>query len=145
MFRPKRKGRQHVKSKKTIVDGIKFQSGLEAYTYRKLKEAGIPAEYEERQFVLIEGFMPNSDSWEFKYKKFVPRCKKVAPITYKPDFTCPNMSWVIECKGRANELFPMHWKLFKRHLKMTDQTPELYMPHSQKDVDVMIESIIENR
>ena len=145
MFRVKRKGKQHVRSIKTTVDGIKFQSKLEAYCYKQLRDNGILFKYEEDRFTLIEGFMPNSDSWEFKYKKFVPRCKKVAPITYKPDFTCPEMSWVIECKGRANESFPLRWKLFKRHLKMTDQTPELYMPHTQKDIDIVIAEILKNQ
>lgn len=137
MLRVKRKGKQNVRSKKTIIDGIKFQSGLEAYCYKQLRDNGILFKYEEDQFVLIEGFTPNSDSWEFKRKKFAPSSKKALPITYKPDFTCPNMTWVIECKGRANELFPMRWKLFKRHLKMTDQTPELFVPNTQKAVEVL--------
>lgn len=138
----KRKGRQHVRSKKTIIDGIVFQSGLEAYCYKKLRDNGIPLKYEEDKFVLIEGFVPTNESWEFKRKKFSPQKRKIAPITYKPDFTCPNMSWVIECKGRANESFPLRWKLFKRHLKMSDQSPELFMPHNQKDVDIVIAEIL---
>jgi hypothetical protein len=38
-------------------------------------------------------------------------CKKILPITYKPDFV--GRDFVIECKGRANESFPLRWKLFK--------------------------------
>ena len=38
-------------------------------------------------------------------------CKKILPIKYKPDFV--GRDFVIECKGRANESFPLRWKLFK--------------------------------
>lgn len=140
-----RKGKQSVNSKKTIIDGITFQSGLEAYAYKKLKEAGILFQYEVRQFVLIEGFTPTSASWESKRGKFVAKAEKVRPITYKPDFTCPELHWVIEVKGRANELFPMRWKLFKRHLKITGQTPELFLPHDRKEIDIAVQWIMGNQ
>ena len=39
----RRKKRGPVASKKITVDGIKFASGLEAYMYKALKEAGIDA------------------------------------------------------------------------------------------------------
>ena len=35
-----------VRSKKVIVDGIEFKSGLEAYMYKALKAAKIKAKYE---------------------------------------------------------------------------------------------------
>ncbi len=43
-FKKRKKG--PVRAKKTTVDGIQFASGLEAYMYKALKEAGIQAEYE---------------------------------------------------------------------------------------------------
>ena len=45
-----------VQSKKVIVDGINFASGLEKYMYLALKEANIPADYEGKTFILMEGF-----------------------------------------------------------------------------------------
>jgi hypothetical protein len=39
----RRKKRGPVVSKKTTIDGIKFASGLEAYMYKALKAAKIPA------------------------------------------------------------------------------------------------------
>ena len=42
----RRKKRGPVRSKKKIVDGIEFKSGLEAYMYTALKKAGIKAKYE---------------------------------------------------------------------------------------------------
>ena len=52
----RRKKRGPVVSKKVIVDGIKFASGLEAYMYRALKKAKIKAQYEKRSFELIPSF-----------------------------------------------------------------------------------------
>ena len=45
ILRRKKRGPVRAKKKK-VVDGIEFKSGLEAYMYKALKEAGIQAEYE---------------------------------------------------------------------------------------------------
>lgn len=37
-------------------DGIKFRSKLETYTYKKLKEAKIKADYEKHRFELLPAF-----------------------------------------------------------------------------------------
>ena len=38
--------------------------------------------------------------------------KKYLTIKYTPDFI--GKDFIIETKGRANESFPLRWKLFKR-------------------------------
>ena len=63
MKRYKRK-KGKIQSKKTTVDGIKFRSKLEAFTYKKLKEAGIKQEYESERYTLLEGFYYTSDAYE---------------------------------------------------------------------------------
>ena len=50
-YRRKRK-RGPVVSKKITVDGIKFASGLEAYMYKALKKAKIPAAYEGSTYTI---------------------------------------------------------------------------------------------
>ena len=101
----KTKKRGPVRSKKVICDGITFASGLEKYMYQALKEAKIKAEYEGETFVLINGFEFETSSYERQSNvkgEFVNRGnKKILPIKYTPDFT--NDSFIIECKGRANE------------------------------------------
>ena len=67
----------------TQLDGIKFRSKLEAYTYKKLKEANIKAEYEPIHFELIP--------------KFEYQGEKVRAMTYLPDFV--GKDFIIECKG----------------------------------------------
>ena len=140
-----KKGKQNVNSSKVIIDGIKFQSTLEGYAYKKLKEIGVPFEYEQKIFTLIDSFKQNAPSWETKHGKFIPRTETVRAITYKPDFTCPDMLWVIEVKGRPNELFPMRWKLFKRHLSRTGQCAELFLPKNRKEVDIAVQWVKDNQ
>ena len=117
-FKKRRRKRGPVVSKKTTYDGITFASGLEKYMYRALKKAKIHADYEGCTFTLQEGFMFDIESYERQSNgkgDMVNRgCKKILPIKYTPDFV--SASFIIECKGRANESFPMRWKMFKKYV-----------------------------
>jgi len=53
MWRGKRKKKGPVRAKKTVVDGISFSSGLEAYMYKALKQANIKAKYEGKTYEVI--------------------------------------------------------------------------------------------
>jgi hypothetical protein len=46
------------------MDGITFASGLEAYMYNALKDAGINAEYEKYTYELLPSFDFNNKSIE---------------------------------------------------------------------------------
>jgi hypothetical protein len=50
-----------------------------------------------------------------------------------------------ECKGRANESFPMRWKLFKRMINISRPYVTLYKPQNQKECDQVVELIIKNK
>jgi len=134
-----------VRSKKVTFDGIKFASGLEKYMYIALKKAKIHAVYEGATFVLQEAFDFKIDSFERQANgkgEMVNRGqKKIQSIKYTPDFISP--SFIIECKGRANESFPMRWKLFKKFIKNDMPHVTLYKPQNQKECDKVIELIIE--
>ena len=139
----RRKKRGPVVSKKVTVDGIKFASGLEAYMYRALKKAKIKAQYEKRSFELQPSFEFNNSSYERQSNgkgDMVNRGnKKVLAIKYTPDFEGKN--FIIECKGRANESFPIRWKLFKKYV--VDNLPDitLYKPQRQSECDEVIKLI----
>ena len=139
----RRKKRGPVVSKKVTVDGIKFASGLEAYMYRALKKAKIKAQYEKRTFELIPSFEFNNSSYERQSNgkgDMVNRGnKKVLAIKYTPDFEGTN--FVIECKGRANESFPIRWKLFKKHIAKHYPNMRLYKPQKQSECDDVINLI----
>ena len=139
----RRKKRGPVVSKKVTVDGIKFASGLEAYMYRALKKAKIKAQYEKRSFELQSSFEFNNSSYERQSNgkgDMVDRGnKKVLAIKYTPDFEGTN--FVIECKGRANESFPIRWKLFKKHIADNYPNMRLYKPQRQSECDDVINLI----
>ena len=143
MKRKYKRKRGPVVSKKVTYDGIKFASGLERYMYQVLKKAKIHADYEGCTFTLQEGFMLNNESYERQSNgkgEMVNRgCKKILPIKYTPDFVGSN--FVIECKGRANESFPMRWKMFKKYVNHKMSHVTLYKPQNQKECDKVIELI----
>ena len=143
-MRNKFKKRGPVRSKKVICDGIIFASGLEKYMYQALKEAKIKAEYEGEKYTLIEGFEFNVESHERQSNgkgEFTNRGnKKILPIKYTPDFV--GNEFIIECKGRANESFPIRWKLFKKFINRCYPHVTLYKPQNQKECDMVIELII---
>ena len=132
-----------VVSKKVTYDGIKFASGLEKYMYIALKNANIYAEYEGATFVLQEDFIFDIDSYERQANgkgKMVNRGqKKIQSIKYTPDFV--SSSFIIECKGRSNESFPIRWKMFKKYVKHKMKHVTLYKPQNQKECDQVIELI----
>ena len=137
----KNRKRGPVRSKKVICDGITFASGLEKYMYQALKKAKIKAEYEGKTFVLIDGFEFELSSYERQSNgkgQFVDRGnKKILPIKYTPDFV--GKDFIIECKGRANESFPIRWKLFKRFINDWQPRVTLFKPQNQKECDLVIE------
>jgi hypothetical protein len=141
------KKRGPVRAIRVTHDGVKFASGLEKHMYIALKKARIKAEYEGETFTLIDGFMFDSSSYERQSNgkgDMVDRGnKKILPIRYTPDFV--GDGFIIECKGRANESFPMRWKLFKRYVKENLPGVDLYKPQNQKECEVVIQLIIKNQ
>ena len=135
-----------VQSKKTTFDGIKFASGLEVYMYKALKKAKIKAKYEGKTFEIVSGFdfihpcyaRTANGKGEFKQRGG----KRILPIKYTPDFIGDD--FIIECKGRANESFPLRWKLFKKHLKDNNIDTILYKPQNQKECDRTVELILDS-
>ena len=147
MKRKVRKKRGPVRSKKVTFDGIQFASGLEKYMYVALKKAKIHSEYEGCTFVVQEGFMFENKSYERQANgkgQMVNRGqKKILPIKYTPDFVSD--SFIIECKGRANESFPLRWKMFKKYVKANLKHVTLYKPQNQKECDEVVKLILIKR
>ena len=137
------KKRGPVRAKKVSFDGINFASGLEKYMYMALKQANIKSEYEGKTYVLQEAFTFETDSYERqgngKGDMINRGQKKILNIKYTPDFVSD--SFIIECKGRANESFPLRWKMFKKHVKEHIPHVTLYKPQNQKECDRVVELI----
>ena len=124
-----------VQSKKITYDGIKFASGLERYMYMALKKAKIKADYEGMTYELFPGFDFNIQSYERcgngkgEYKN--RGNKKILNIKYTPDFI--GKGFIIETKGRANESFPLRWKMFKKHVIDELKPIILFKPQIKKN------------
>ena len=112
------------------VDGVKFKSKLELFTYRKLKDAGIICEYEATTYTLVPSFEYNGE--------------KVRPMTYTPDFVNEG-EFVLEVKGFSNDAFPLRWKLFKHKLFKECIVYDLYLPRNQREVLQVIQLILDRR
>ena len=140
----RKKKRGPVQSKKVSYDGINFASGLERYMYMALKNAKIKSKYEGETFVLLAGFHFDNEVYERcangkgDYKN--RGCKRILPIKYTPDFIGDD--FIIETKGRANESFPLRWKMFKKLMSESKIGPfTLYKPQNQKECDTTVELI----
>ena len=91
-------------NKKTIVDGIKFDSEMESHYYiylKQLKEIGEVVDFVlQPSYLLQEGFNLNG--------------KRIRPITYKADFKViykDGHEEVIDVKGKLTEEFKIKRKM----------------------------------
>jgi hypothetical protein len=136
-----------VVAKKVSYDGIDFASGLEKYMYKSLKDNNIVAQYESHTFELVNSFKFQNDCYERQSNGKGDFCnrgnKKVLNLKYTPDFI--GVDFIIETKGRANESFPLRWKLFKKWMTDNNDTRTLYKPQNQDQCDQTIELILQKR
>jgi len=143
----KRRKKGPVQAKKVSYDGINFASGLERYMYMALKKAKIKADYEGHTFELVPAFefvnecieRQSNGKGEFRDRGR----KKILNVKYTPDFVADD--FIIECKGRANESFPMRWKLFKKWMADNGDNRVLYKPQNQSECDEVIKLILQKR
>ena len=144
-FSKKSRKKGPVQAKKISHDGINFASGLEKYMYIALKKSNIKALYEGETFELQEAFNFPFESYERcgngkgEYKN--RGSKKILNIKYTPDFIGKN--FIIETKGRANESFPLRWKMFKKLMANNRLEPfTLYKPQNHKECDETVRLIL---
>lgn len=133
-----------VRAKKVLYDNINFASGLEKYMYKLLKDANLNFQYEGQVFELLPGFNFNNECYERQSNgkgDFINRGnKKILNIKYTPDFV--STDFIIETKGRANDSFPLRWKMFKYLMGSTCDERALYKPQNQKECDETIRLIL---
>ena len=146
-FKRKSNKKGPVRAKKVSYDGIDFASGLEKHMYIALQKAKIRSKYEGETFVLLPGFHFENKVYERQangkgeYKNRGE--KRILPIKYTPDFI--GEDFIIETKGRANESFPMRWKLFKRLVMNQFPNVTLYKPQNQKECEETVRLILLKR
>lgn len=136
-----------VVAKKVVYDNIAFASGLEKYMYQVLKDNKISAQYESHTFELVNSFEFQNNCFERQSNGKGDFCdrgnKKVLNLKYTPDFI--GLNFIIETKGRANDSFPLRWKLFKKWMMDNNDTRTLYKPQNKAECDRTIQLILENK
>jgi hypothetical protein len=136
-----------VTAKVVSYEGITFASGLEKYMYKALKDAKIEFRYEGESFELLPSFNFNNECFERQSNgkgDFINRGnKKVLNIKYTPDFI--GEDFIIETKGRANDSFPLRWKMFKYLMNLMNDKRTLYKPQNQKECDKTVELILKQK
>ncbi len=148
-FTPKQTENKKFKNAKThIYDGMKFRSGLEVFCYQKLKEANLDFEYEQRTFILQDGFTystPCLQSKNVKNKLSKKKNKllvesethKLRPITYTPDFVSISnkAGWIVETKGRIDDpTWSIKSKMFKLYLERNGYKVYLFLPSNHSEI-----------
>lgn len=140
-------------ARKTVVDGIKFKSGIEALCYQKLVDNGFFPEYENKRFTLFEGFKlrnnlhvfaPRSLKRSRAHELMEEYTKSILPITYTPDFylNVNGKNVFIEVKGKPNDVYPLKRKMYL--CAMNEGTDEAYFfePHNEAQINQLIEILV---
>jgi protein associated with RNAse G/E len=118
-------------NKKKIVDGVKFDSQLEAYCYNMLNILKIDFEF-QKTIVLIE--------------KFRFEGKAIRETTAIVDFVIKNDGKTIylDTKGFATEVSKIKYKMLKYQLKDQENNRVVWL-HSKKEVTDFINNLKTNQ
>jgi hypothetical protein len=141
-------------------EGIKFKSKQESKVYKLLVEAGLNPKYEAYTFIIMPGFYPSAPCYDVHYDRrlkarvFGLSKIKIQDITYTPDFIIEhnNITFVIEVKGRENDVFPIKKKLFRNwmegyHSRTNNQIVyfEVFnMKQTREAIEIIKQMIVEN-
>lgn len=146
--RRRKLGNKLIKSKKTTIDGIDFESRLEGGMYKLLKASGLEFEYEGETFEISSSFRFDNDSFERKTDgkgDMIQRGggKVVQKMKYTPDFiiTVGKTKYIIETKGHRTGEFNMRYKLFKKYINDNKLDYHLYMPHTKTECTKVLQII----
>lgn len=113
---------------KTEVDGIKFDSRLEAYMYTLLRGSGLTFEM-QKQYLLQQGFKYNGVS--------------VRPIKIVVDFFVVSKNLLIDTKGFQFRDGTIKYKMLKWYFyQLTDHPPTIEMPKDKKECNVLLNKIL---
>lgn len=122
-----KKGNAKVKNAtKVTIDGVSFDSKLEAYMYELLKGAGIAFEFQK--VIVVQP--------KFKYGG-----KVIRDIKCKIDFWLPTFNCIIDTKGHATDISILKYKLLKYFYYTKEQEPEVYMPSCKPECNFLINKL----
>lgn len=115
--------------RKAVVDGITFDSRLEAYLYELLKQEGIPFELKPT-YVLQDKFNYTGES--------------IRKLTITPDFLLTKHGYIADPKGLITPVAEIKFKLLKRHLKDKGENYKVVFLKNRTEVENFINAIKAN-
>lgn len=129
-------------------NSIKFRSLAEVMVYKTLLQQGFSPKYEEKTFLIWEGFTPTipfytKNSFKRKNKNIeivssstVKDSRTLGAITYTPDFifTYKDKTVIVEVKGFSNEVFPYKFKMFRKYLETLEGEYEVWEIFTKKQL-----------
>jgi len=137
-----------------IYNGIKFRSGLEVSSYKKLELSGLTFSYESERILLWKGLKlkevqviaPNKISAGKYTRELFQQTRALLNITYTPDFIVRYKDYKIyfDVKGMPNDTYPIKKKMLLRVLEERSLDPDdhyKYMFFEPHNVGQMEESI----
>jgi len=118
-------------AKKTVVDGVTFDSQLEAHLFSGLKNTGI--EFETQKSYELQG--------GFRYRGVAIRS-----IYIVVDFWIPSLNLLLDTKGWQTADSKIKWKMLKQKLNMAlifpdaihKEPPEIQLLRTKKECDSLI-------
>lgn len=136
-------------ARKVEYANIQFDSKLEVYCYKKLKEANLKFEYTEHRYVLVDEFKFIGNSYEMRKTKagktFKPVTNNIRQMTYTPDFVGiyphSKRKFIIETKGQPNDQFSLRWKFFKKYITDNNIDADLFVPRNHTQIDEAVNII----
>jgi len=144
----RKKKRGAVNSKKSVYDGVTFQSKLEMYCYKKLKAAGIDFKYEEDTYEIFPGFKHKGRYGKKSSRGFgIKENRVIRAVTYTPDFVSDKHRFIIETKGYvpSQHSFPLMFKMFLNYCQKNGMSDyAIYIPSNQAQVDQVVQDIVNN-
>ncbi len=114
---------------KTIVDGVTYDSKLEAHMAGLLRLHKI--EFRLKDKIVLQ--LP------FEYNG-----ENVREIAMFPDFAIPITGGVIyvDAKGRANDVWPLKEKMLKRYLNLKYCKSNVFTPSNKKECEAVISHLL---
>lgn len=125
---PKNVGGKMKAAIKTEVDGIQFDSRLEAYLYTLLRGSGLVFEM-QKEYLLQQGFKYNGDA--------------VRPVKIVVDFFIQSKNILIDSKGFQFRDGVIKYKMLKWYFyQLTDYPPAIEMPKNKQECDILLNKLL---
>lgn len=126
---------------KVEYKGLHFKSKLEYFMYKLFEENNIPVDYEKKVFLCQEGFTTGCNVWVKDSNNLRLRSKVIRPVTYTPDFVDKAGRFIVECKGKENDAYPLRIKMFLYQLKQDGVEYDFYEPRNHQQCQHVIDLI----